>query len=598
MKNLSCNDPDISFQEGILHHFGITNNFSTPIATMAVDNLSCILKQHSKNFQSGITFVSSGRQDLFLPYGDLYSRSLDALELFQQSGIEAGSKFIFQIEENESFLVHFWACVLGRITPIPLTVGSHYEHHLKTMNVCSQLSNAFLLITPPAAIKLSKWFPDPFKNKPILSTDTIELFSLDNISVSSQPIESGEQIAFIQYSSGSTGEPKGVAVSHTNALSNLQSIVDRIEVSQYDTLLSWLPLTHDMGLIFVSMVAIMSGAGLCLIPPKLYMRQPALWLKKTGQYKASLLYTTNFGLKYLHRRQSNNDHESYDLSSVRSIYNAAEPVSYMVCQNFFNSMSQHGLNRNTMHPCYGLAEATVAVTVPSVTEKLTSHTIDRNFMKIGDTITPLDPLDPKAFTTVEVGHPLPGCEVRIIDNDQKLLDYNHIGHIEIRGKNVISRYYSDRPDADTIESGWTKTGDIGYMTNGNRLVVVDRIKNIVIHNGNNIYFSDIERVIEEMATELTGRVAAINAYNTGNNESLIILVHPKGYMTREHISKQIKGIISKKFGISVYRVCFVKNIPKTTSGKIQHHKLKMWYALKHDITGNHQHKEHCLGPIS
>lgn len=554
-----------------------------------MDSCSCILKQHSENDQSGITFVSAGRQDMFLSYSDLYSRSLDTLERFQQSGIEAGSKFVFQIEENESFLVHFWACVLGRIIPIPLTVGSYYEHHLKTKNVCNQLSNAFLLITPAASEKLSKWFPEPFKNKPILCTDTTELFALDNLSASSRLFQSEEQIAFIQFSSGSTGDPKGVPVSHANALSNLHAIIDRIGVSEDDTLLSWLPLTHDMGLIFVSMVAIMSGAGLCLIPPRLYMRQPTLWLKKTGQYKASLLYTTNFGLKYLHRRLPSNHHQSYDLSSVRAIYNAAEPVSYLVCQNFFDAMSQYGLNRNTMYPCYGLAEATVAVTVPSVTEKLTRHTIDRNSMRIGDTIKPLDPLDLKSFTAVEVGHPLPGCEVRIIDNKLHLLDKNHIGHIEIRGRNVISRYYSDWSDADTTESGWTKTGDVGYLTDSNRLVVVDRTKNIVIHNGSNIYFSDIERVIEEIATELTGRVAAINAHSKENNESLIILVHPKGYMKKDHIYKQINGIITKQIGMSAYRVCFVKNIPKTTSGKIQHHKLKMWYALQHNINDNHRH---------
>ena len=173
-----------------------------------------------------------------------------------------------------------------------------------------------------------------------------------------------EQMAFIQFSSGSTGDPKGVVITHQNVLANLYSIIRWSKIDEQDSNLNWMPLTHDMGLIGAHIKATLAGINQYNIETPLFIRHPALWIKKSSEHRVTLLYSPNFGYKYLLKFHQPNPKLGWDLSNVRLLYNGAEPISVQLCNEFLNQMAPYGLKRKAMHPVYGLAEGTSAVTLP------------------------------------------------------------------------------------------------------------------------------------------------------------------------------------------------------------------------------------------
>ncbi len=529
----------------------------------------------------GITFIQKTDHVNHLTYKQLYYSSYDKLAFLQEKGVERGDEIIFQIEDIEEFVVTFWACLMGGIIPVPLTIGNTQDHKGKVLKVFSILDNPYIIIGQRQFNNLLDYatkngFQQDFER---LRSQTLFL-EKTNIANTPPLLHSVQKndIAYIQFSSGSTGNPKGVLLTHHNLICNLKAIAKAANYSREDTMLSWMPLTHDMGLIGLHLNPLFSGMQQYIISTNTFIRNPAIWLEKVSEHKASIIASPNFGYEYL-MKHCDLDKQDWDLSNVRIIYNGAEPISKKLCADFMNNLARFGLKPTAMCPVYGLAEATLAVSMSDLKDEVISLRIDRTQLKTGHTIEIVTKGN-EGISFVSVGKSIDYCTFRITgDNDQVLKD-KMIGHVQIRGESVTSGYYKNPTatrDAFTTD-GWLKSGDLGFMYD-NALYITGRSKDIFFINGQNYYSHDIERLAEEVQEVELNKIAIVGHYNADiKKEEVIAFVFHRGAIEEfAPVVKELTLVVNQKTGLDIDKVLPVSNIPRTTSGKLQRYKLLQKY---------------------
>lgn len=545
--------------------------------------LGGILQERKEITEKGLRFIEGNDTEYFLSYNDLYRRALEVLWCLQDAGIEPKNELIFQIEDNETFVVIFWACILGGIIPVPLSVGRNYDHRQKIFNVWKILNDPFIVTTDENVVRLQK-HAEANDDIGLFNNISKKTVNVKDIIVSSElglVCSSDENdIAFIQFSSGSTGSPKGVMLTHKNLITNIKGITEASEYSEQDSKLSWMPLTHDMGLIGFHLCPLYCGINQLLMPTSLFIRRPALWLSKASEHKASILCSPNFGYKYLMKQFDSHNDYGWDLSNVRMIYNGAEPISEEICREFSCAIEKYGLKKTAMYPVYGLAEASLAVSFSRLEEDISSVCVNRMSTKLGSRVK-FETESENTVSFVNVGKAIPYCSLKIVDQKHEACSEKVIGHILIHGENVTSGYYNN-PDATkkaVIAGKWVDTGDLGFMHEGN-LYVTGRAKDIIFVNGQNFYPHDIEQSLETVAGIELGKIVVAGRTNhaTGQEEVLVFILH-KGKLDKflETHNEIIKHI-NRTYAFEPDVVVPVREIPKTTSGKVQRFKLIEEYA--------------------
>jgi len=549
---------------------------------MTVNIYSAITSLKTNN-QTGVTFIENSG-DRFISYQALFHQSLSVLAHLNNLGVKKNQEVVIQIKDNQHFITVFWACVLGGFIPVPLTWAKSQEHRRKLFTVWPNLVYPYLILNKIQYLKYKEDFPEKIallKHR-IIFVEAIFNNSTDILRENTISVNSVEKkdVALVQFSSGSTSTPRGVVLTHENLITNLSALSARLEISSNDAMISWLPLSHDMGLILVHLHAVFSGISQYLMPAELFVRRPNLWIRKASEKRATLLYTPNFGMKHLLKHLEPD--ADWDLSSVRAVFDAAEPISHTLCQDFLEALSPFGLKPGSIYPAYGLAEATVGVSFPRRQDRLRVYYLDRQRLNIGDLVVFKDELDSKAACFVAVGRPLRECRVRICSAAHQVLSDGTIGHIQVKGPNVTSGYYHN-PDASqrVFQDGWLDTGDLGFMHQG-FLVITGRYKEVIFLNGNNYYAHDIERIIQEIPEVELGKVAAVGAFNAATQQDeLIIFIQPDKDPRREpsfsNLARRAKDHIAKKADISATNVLRVDKIPKTTSGKLKRYQLRAAY---------------------
>ncbi|EHS57513.1 iturin a synthetase a, partial [Paenibacillus sp. Aloe-11] len=490
-----------------------------------------------------------------------------------------------QIDDNHTFVNVFWGSLLGGIVPVPVSIGNNDEHKMKLFKIWNTLSRPYMIADDKVLEQLEKY---SHQHELLNSFELVKkaTFSSHTFDYSSQSkgvvhISKPEDLAFIQFSSGSTGDPKGVMLTHENLVYNIRDIANQTGMSSKDAYLGWMPLTHDLGLIAFHLTCVIANAKQLIMPTALFIRRPSLWLKKVSEHKVTQICSPNFGYKFFLDQYNSETAANWDLSSVRMILNGAEPVSVELCHVFMDAMSVHGLNKNAMLPVYGLAEASVGVSSPPLDKStfIPIH-LNRQQLHVGEPIEEVDKSDKRCLTFVDLGYPLASTSVRICDEQNQVLEDGVIGHTQIRGKNVTAGYYNN-PEATAkvkTEDGWLITGDLGFMRNG-RLTITGRAKDIIFVNGQNVYPHDIERIAEELDGVDLGKVAVCGVHDAQTRQDRIVafVMHTKKIEHFVPLVQKLKSHLNYRGGWHIQDVVPIRRIPKTTSGKVQRFKLAQSY---------------------
>jgi amino acid adenylation domain-containing protein/non-ribosomal peptide synthase protein (TIGR01720 family) len=517
----------------------------------------------------GVYFVNSSEETNYISYTELYSKAKCQLAFLTSKGLKANDELIFQINENSKFLITFWACILGKIKAVPINPANTPETRKKLINVWNTLDSPYIIATDKIHQNLhSKLNEDELRNfsanKLILFDDGFEQYELCN----DIPVIGENDTAFIQFSSGSTGNPKGVVLSHKNLLTNCKAIIHNSLLTENDSTLGWMPLTHDLGLIGFHLVPLVAGVNQYLIPTELFVRRPTLWIEKINEYRISFTASPNFGYKHFLTFFKQETVENWDLSCVRRILNGAEPISAKLCDEFLACLACYGLSCTSMFPVYGMAEASLAVAFPNPDQLYETITIDRGHLSVGDEVQ----INQHGITFVCVGKAVQDCRFRISNYENLPLGEGKIGTIEIKGGNVTSGYFNNKEaNKQTFTSdGWLRTGDLGFVFE-EKLYITGREKDIIFSNGLNFYPHDLERIIEEEVGIDTGKIVVCGVPNTDKHrDEIIACVYFKGKI-EEFLPfiVDIKSKISKRVSLDIDAVFPVKSIEKTTSGKVK-----------------------------
>jgi acyl-CoA synthetase (AMP-forming)/AMP-acid ligase II/acyl carrier protein len=539
--------------------------------------------ESNRGVERTVTYIDGENSERRVPYGEMYTRALGILYHLQALGAQRGDKMIIFLSNNEQFLDGFWAAVCGGITPVPLAVGISDEHRHKLLRVARKLGKP-LLYTDSKNLERLETLAAQVGETAVFSELKSRAFLVESITDISRPGKlyrpAPDDLAFIQFSSGSTSEPKGVMLTHGNLIANAAGATAIGKYNDQDVTLSWMPMTHDMGLIGFFLMQFANRVHIHLMPTELFVRRPLLWLQMASKKRVTITCSPNFGYRHFLKVLGERRLDGVDLSSIRQIYNGAEPISVTLCNEFMSALAYTGLKRQAMYPVYGLAEASLAVTFPEPGLDYRWVRVNRHKLGVGARIE-LNPADPRdALELMCVGRPVPNTELRIADNSRAPLPNGDVGHILIRGASVTRGYFGD-PEATALAigaDGWVDTGDLGFMHEGS-LYIAGRSKEIIFVNGQNYYPYDLENIAQRApGLDLNKLVAAGIANSSSQGEELVMFVlHRSSMADFLPTATAVQRLMNEHTGLEVAHVIPTKRIPKTTSGKVQRHLLEQAY---------------------
>ena len=541
------------------------------------DSLTHILVD-TRDKPRNIRFIDGAKDESRISFADLWDDAVSFLGHLQNRGMGRGDELIIFTKSNRKFLTAFWAAVLGGMVPVPVAVGISDEHRVKLFRIMRQLQRA-TIYSDHEQLKNLMDYARPRDFVGIME-------KLESRSVIDEEIGAGQagdviepnpdDTALIQYSSGSTSDPKGVCLTHVNLTTNIRAIIESLAWDPNDKSLSWMPLTHDMGLIGFHLSVLAAGMSHALMDTGVFVRRPLLWMTRASELKATQLCSPNFGYKHFLKALQRKGLDDHDLSSVRLILNGAEPISWDLCEEFLHALAPFGLKRTAMFPVYGLAEATVAVTIPTPGQEYSRIVVDRHDLRVGEPYRKLQYGDADAVSFVKVGRAIRDCEIRIVDDDGNILDEELVGHIQVKGASVTKGLYDGNEAGDGLFTGdhWLRTGDCGALVDG-ELVITGRAKDIIIVNGQNYYPHDLEEIIANLDELDLGKVVVcgVSPVRNQTEELLVFVIFRHDIESFRPLARAVHDIIGTHAGLEVNHVIPVTRIPKTTSGKLQRNKL-------------------------
>ncbi|WP_433199189.1 fatty acyl-AMP ligase [Nocardia sp. CA-107356] len=418
--------------------------------------------------------------------------------------------------------------------------------------------------------------------EPLLRERGITVVRIDQLrdSPEADPVPTVEtDIALQQLTSGSTGSPKAVRITHGNFYVNAYAMFDRVKFQlDEDVMISWLPLFHDMGMVGFLSVPMQFGAEVVCVTPIDFLMRPLLWAELIDKYRGTVTAAPNFAYSLLARRLKQAEDGAYDLSSVRYMWNGAEPVDPDTMEALATAGKRFRLNPLALTPVYGMAETTLAVSVPDPGFGQVLDIIDADLLEaLGKAVPVHDPHGGHANVRrlPTLGYLVDNLEGRIVDSERQPLPIRSVGVIELRGPAVTSGYVTVngfRPALDA--DGWLDTGDIGYFTDEGLIVVCGRIKDVIIMGGRNIYPTDIERAAMRVAGVRPGNAVAVRLDAGEKRESFAVVVESNDYQNTDEVKRIEREIVHSVFSEVGARPRTVAvlgpgALPKTSSGKLR-----------------------------
>jgi fatty-acyl-CoA synthase len=528
--------------------------------------------------QGAITFLGSAgsgeSQGERISWGRLHEDARAMAAVLQAHGVAPGTHVAILGPTTRPLVTAIEATWLAGaaavMLPLPMRLASVDDFVRQTRARIRASDSVVLVIDPQLAPFIAPEPGDP----PVIGLDELQPApGRPNASAYVRPADDPDALAILQYTSGSTSDPKGVMLPHRCVTANLDGIVAAGGLDRDDVGVSWLPLYHDMGLIGLLATPMTIGMDLALAAPQDFLAAPARWMEWMAEFGGTATAGPNFS--YVLAGRALRRLQGLDLRRWSLALNGAEPVDPASVEAFAAAGAAHGLDPGAIFPAFGMAEATLGVTFPPKGRGLVVDSVDRRVLEGDQYAAPVDPDHESARRLTRLGSPLPGMHVRVCDQTRgTAMRDREVGEIEIRGASVTPGYYR-RPNATaaTLHDGWLRTGDLGYLVDG-ELVVCGRIKDVIILGGRNVYPQDVERAVADVSGVRAGNVIAFGTEGKRGRESLVVVAESKADNKGAElgaIRAAVKSAVYDAVGIPPEDVVLVRpgSLPKTSSGKLQ-----------------------------
>jgi fatty-acyl-CoA synthase len=524
---------------------------------------------------AGYCFVSPAG-DRVRTFAEIRSTALGVARALTEAGLRRGDLVGIVIADAESFLTTLFGASLAGVIPAslyPPATTSDLPRYVELTCGILRASRARALVTSAALLPTFAAVRGSCPDLDlVLASET-----LDAPAIEPDVLPTVNDIAFVQFTSGSTSAPKGVALTHANLSANIDAFRGPAGVAACsdDIAVSWLPLNHDMGLVGMALGSVYAQRPCVLLPPAAFVKRPAEWLRAITRHRGSISFAPNFAYDLCVRRVK--DLSGLDLTSWRIAGCGAEPIHPATLAAFAEKFAPAGFSDTSFLPCYGLAEHVLAASFPPrgrrpVTDRVSADHLSARRVAVPDAGAGAVPL-------VSCGTALPDHKICIIDEADRPLPDRHVGEILLQGPSVMVGYYKqDALTAQVIRNGWLRTGDLGYMSEG-ELFVCGRAKDIIIVNGRKYHPQDLEWAVDDLTGVRPGRVVAFGATEHGRADRVVVVVEPSGTVPGDALTEAIRRRISDVFGLYVDDVAIVSKgaVARTTSGKVQRGAMKTQY---------------------
>ena len=546
----------------------------------------------------------TGERSVTVTFGELHAAGQRLAAELAKRGVPAGGRVALMLPTSRAFFVSYAGILLAGAVPVPIYPpfrADRIEEYAERQSAILNNAEVCLLLTFRRAESVAKLLRPRVRSL----TAVVDAEKLIEAADSAPPlppgarsphvtgsrVRKGSDLALLQYTSGSTGDPKGVMLTHANLLANIRAIGEAVQFRSTDVGVSWLPLYHDMGLIGAWLTLLHYGIPLVVMSPLAFLTRPERWLQAFHKHGGTVTAAPNFAYELCVRKIADKDIQGIDLSTWRAALNGAEPVNPETLERFAERFAKHGFRRESQLPVYGLAEASLAVTVPPLNRGPRIDCVERETFTAQGRAVPAALEDETAISFVSSGKPVPRHEVRIVDESGAEVPDRTEGFLWFRGPSATSGYYRNAkatealfPQGETASDGgfpWVNSGDRAYRADG-EIFVTGRVKDIIIKGGRNLYPHEAEELAAQAEGIRKGCIVAfgLNDEASGTEKLVVVAETREGDAgKRAAIVARVTELVAQGLGIPPDRVELIPpgNIPKTSSGKLRREETKQLY---------------------
>lgn len=541
--------------------------------------------------ETGANFYT-GRGELYasMPFGELRQQSRILARKLLGLGLTKGDRVALIAETNPDFLRFFFACQYAGLIPVALPASVNLGGHtvyVTQLRGLLQASEASIAMAPSGYASFLEEAGEGLGLKMLGDPAAFDaLPEADTVFAAVDPAD----MAYIQYTSGSTRFPRGVMIEQRAVMSNLAGIIGHgVKMGPGDRCFSWLPFYHDMGLVGLVLVPVAAQTSVDYLDTREFAMRPRQWMNLMDKTKATISFGPPFGYELCARRLRKGEAEKYDLSNWRVAGVGAEMIRSETLVRFAKALAPAGFNEKAFLACYGMAECSLAISFAPLFEGHSTDCVDGDHHSDCRVARPIEESENpgRARCFVECGTPLPNYEVEIRSETGDVLGDRHSGTIFVRGPSVMSGYYNcpDETRNTLSGDGWLNTGDVGYRVDG-RLVITGRQKDLIIINGRNIWPQDLEYLAEQQPEVRTGDALAFSVPSSTNEEICVLVVQCRESdpAKRANLIDRMSRLVHMELGIDVYvELAPLHTLPRTSSGKLSRSKARLNFIDCHDL---------------
>lgn len=542
-----------------------------------------VLGEHVKvHPEAAHIILLDGDDEVQISYGMLQRESLKIVAKLQDLNVSSGDRVAIMLPTGQDYFYSFFGALYAGAVPVPLyppARPTQIEEHVRRHRKILSNAGAKVLITisevKPVARLLMSQVPEL---QTILTLDELYGGQPDQVALA----RNGEDIAFLQYTSGSTGDPKGVILSHANLLANIRAMGRVCEVTAQDVFVSWLPLYHDMGLIGAWFGSLCHGCRLVVMSPLSFLARPERWLQTIHHFGGTLSASPNFGYEICATRLEDEQLEGLDLSSWRLAFNGAEPVIPGTLHRFGRRFREYGFKPAALTPVYGLAESSVGLAFPAPGDGPKIDRVQRDMFSGSGTATITSARGAGTLEFISCGRPLPGHQIRIVDESDREMPDRKEGRLQFKGPSATSGYFRNKEQTSSLFCGeWLETGDLGYIAGG-EIYLTGRQKDIIIRGGRNVYPHELEDIIGEIAGIRKGCTAVFGSrQKNSTGERLVVLTESRARDDGKlkSLKREVNRATIELLGMGADDVIIGPpgTVLKTSSGKIRRSACRQLY---------------------